>query len=408
MADFSDLGGQKLDFSDLGGVEIKSNSTKQKLMNIAQKGVDLIKQSPSSISSIVGKVGRATGETLMPPTSTESLNRLMNIRAGQFGVSRGLQSVGQRVTNAVDAAAPQAPSFLQFLNKIRPGTLTPSSAQEQIGSNAATEGALAGLSPIVSPIASKFGRGVGNVLERTSGSVYKTPGVLRSAFNDPSLFTAPGVEEVRPVYKAAKAAAGDLENLLGNEGTVAHKAKVTFENLFPSLPKTVQEAELTPNLIDHRRIVTKALKLAKTGKINPAEAQTARMSVDALNDSGAYSNESINGLRGFFDKLAKSDNGIKAGDIAYQRAIKADALREAFPVNKGGGTSIAKLVPSLLATKLLNPAGIALDAMMFSPAVQGLAATGAGIGTRAMTQQGGSAVVLNSMREALKKRRQTQ
>lgn len=322
-------------------------------------------------------------ESAMPPLNANQLSRLMNINAGQYGISRTLQGAGEGVSQAADAAAKNLGSSpkelaLKLINKYRPIELTPSSAQQFIGTAPISEAGATVAGKVLNPVLSRLGRGVANVAERTSGLTYKTPGVLSEAFNDAGLQTAPGIEEVRPIYKAAKAAAGDIKGLVGSE-----KA--------PMLPP-------------HKEIIEKALRLAKKGNLSPAGAQTARMSVDAISDS--YPDEAVKNMRSYFDRIAKSNQGLAAADVAYPRAIKADALREAFPVNKGGGTSIMKLVTGLGATKFLGPAGIAVDAALLSPAVQGGIATGAGIASRAIGSTPAAITIGDLIREALLRRRQ--
>jgi hypothetical protein len=340
------------------------------------KSIDIL---PSIVSG-AKKIYEGTTETLMPPKNIESLKRLMDVRAGQYGLSRTAQKAGEYLSKAAEKAvmSEKTPKAVKLLYKYRPGDLTPSSFQEQIGSVPIAEGISGIVGKAITPVLKPIGRGVSSLLERTSGLSYKTPGILKEVYRDPSLFLAGGTEKVKPIYTEAKKAAGKITGLIGEEG-------------HPSLIRNVQT-------------VRKALSLAKEGKLNPSEAQVARRAVDALGESGSYEIESVKNLRDYFDKIAKSSEQLKAADVAYSRAKKAEALREVFPVSKGGGTSIMKLVTGLGAAKFLNPAGIVLDALLLSPAVQGIASIGAGTVYRALGSTPSSVVLGNLIRESMKRR----
>jgi hypothetical protein len=108
------------------------------------------------------------------------------------------------------------------------------------------------------------------------------------------------------------------------------------------------------------------LKALDDGSITHAEALVARQAVDKMKN--ALPKYSFNNLRGMFDTVAKK---ISAGaDKAYQRAVMSETLRLPLPVNKSGGTSIAKGFLGTLA-------GV-VPALSMSPAIQGATATAVG------------------------------
>ena len=79
--------------------------------------------------------------------------------------------------------------------------------------------------------------------------------------------------------------------------------------------------------------------------------------------------------RQLFDKIAKTIS--KEADAAFTKAVKTDAIRNLFPTNKSGGTSIFKSV-------LGSIAGLVPLAAM-SPVVQGAVATGIGAASRVLS-----------------------
>lgn len=354
---------------------VKGNSDKSSL---AEKASATVKDLASIGGNGLTALATGMAQSGRPPMSLNELKALASPAPGtSYGILKTLQNAGENVTGAANSAVQNLPPLVQKAYAMRPGDLTPSSAAAQIGSGALAEGVTTLLAPLAKTVLSPLGRGIANTLERTSGLTYKTPGVLREAFADSGLQSAPGIAEVRPAYKAAKAAAGSIDGLVGSESS--------------------------PILTPHMDIINKSLELAKEGKLSPAAAQTARMSLDAVKDS--FPDEAVKNMRSFFDKTVKSSEGLAAADKAFSRAIKADALREAFPVNKGGGTSIMKLVTGVGATKFLGPAGIAADAALLSPAVQGAMATGAGIASRNLPAPLLTLLTSKALREASQRRK---
>lgn len=202
-------------------------------------------------------------------------------------------------------------------------------------------------------------------------------GTLAEAYRDPSIYLDKGAAVAGKTYREAKlAAGGNSEGLFGKITDLKNVSKIKLEN-----------------------VVDRALELAKEGKLNPASAQSARKAVDEMYKSKSYSKEAVLELRQFFDSIVKGDAGLAKADIAYQRAIKADALRQIFPLNKGGGGSPFRIFSSS------NLSGIPfigkpLAFISGSPAIAGLTAAGAGDAARTLSNpitRAGAVSALNAL-----------
>lgn len=195
-----------------------------------------------------------------------------------------------------------------------------------------TMGALEGLNA-AAPVINGAGRALAKGAESISGLEYKTPGVLKEAFNNPKLIFSPGKEAAE--YEAAKQTGGQVRD---------------------SLLKIPEKL----------KFVKKALDLADKGDLNATEALEARKELSAARKSvtGEYFRKGIEKL----NEMAKPVFG--EADEAFKQGIKADALRMPLPVNKGGGTSIAKGV--------LGTLGGIVPLAAMSPVVQGGIASGLG------------------------------
>lgn len=181
-------------------------------------------------------------------------------------------------------------------------------------------------------------------------------GTFSAAYKDPSIYMDKGAAVAGKAYREAKEAAGaGGEGLFGKITDLKSVSNIKLEN-----------------------VVDRALELAKSGKLNPASAQSARKAVDEMYKSKAYSKEAVLELRGFFDSIVKGDAGLAKADFAYQRAIKADALRQMFPLNKGGGGSPFRVFASNGLSKI-PIVGKPLAFVTASPAIAGLTAAGSGM-----------------------------
>lgn len=202
-----------------------------------------------------------------------------------------------------------------------------------------TAGALKG-AKLAAPVAKAAGRQLAKGAEAISGLEYKDPGILRKAFSNRKIISGPSSEKVRGMY----------EGLIDKS-----QVRQTF-------------ARST----DPKDLVKEAMQAIDEGTLTPSEALIARRTLDKIKKT--LPDYSFREMRDAFDGIAKTIT--KDADVAFSAAKKTDALRNIFPQNKLGGTSIAK-------SFLGSLAGIAPMAAM-SPLVQGSVATGLGIGSRAV------------------------
>lgn len=188
-----------------------------------------------------------------------------------------------------------------------------------------------------SPLGRAVGGKVADVAEGISGLEYKTPGVLKEAAKDASLFTGPGTDDISPLYK-----------------------------------KLVESGRIRPSFArstDAKSLVDEALAAVDDGSLTPEEGLIARQTLDGIKRS--IPKYAFSQMRETFDTIAKK---ATAGmDAAFRKSVMSDALRTPFPVNKGGGSSIMK--GALGAVSKTLP--------FMSPMVQGATATGIGAISRA-------------------------
>lgn len=223
------------------------------------------------------------------------------------------------------------------------------------------------------PFLGKMGEGLASQLESSSGAA---PGSLKAAYGDASLIGSKGTEEARPLYQAAEQelkGSNVWRGKVGPGGTL--EMEQGGQNAFRSMPENV-------------RIVRRARQMLDSGQqLEPAEALTARKAADALKNSRAYSKDFLINIRRELDAVAKSSENIAEADPLHARGVMGKSLRNLLPQNKFGGASAFKMgiAPALtgLGGFVGGPEGAALGAgaagMALSPAVQGAAATGAGL-----------------------------
>ena len=201
-----------------------------------------------------------------------------------------------------------------------------------------TAGALKGVKAAATPL-KVIGRGAAKAAESISGLEYKTPGVLKDAAKDATLMLSPGMKK-----------AGELFKDLMAKGRVR---------------ESFGRATGSKELLDD------AIKALDDGSLTPEEALIARQTLDGIKKT--LPRFSFQKMRDAFDAIAKTKSS--QADAAFSRAVKADELRRVFPVNKLGGTSIAKSTLGTIAG--------AVPLMAMSPLVQGATATVVGAGARA-------------------------
>jgi hypothetical protein len=209
---------------------------------------------------------------------------------------------------------------------------------KQIAANEATGAAIGAAVNPAKAVGGKIAEG----LEGLSGLEYKTPGILKEAAGDPSILFGPGKKAAGLAYESIK---DDLQ---------------------------VRPAMLTAT--SSGKIIDNAIYALEQGDLTPQEALIARRALD--DKFGGIPASTANYLRPKFDAIAKTLSA--EADASFKKAIKSEALRKILAVNKGGGTSIAKFFLGGLTGGTLNAAS--------SPVLQGAAATGAGLATRAVEQ----------------------
>jgi len=263
----------------------------------------------------------------------ENSGLLQKARIPAEAVRRG----GKLMSQSFDAKTQSVPLNMA-LNL--PGTIA------EIGSNllssaiepesALTAGALKA-AEFSAPVLNRLGRFIGKTAESTSGLAYDTPGVLAEAVNDPSLIFAPGKASAGKLFEAAK----------------------DINKIRPELQKISQ----------NRALVRKALD--NVDNLNPNEALEARQALDNLGKE--VPNAFKKRTRDIFDAIAKQE--FAEADKAYARAVKSEALRSFWGINKTGS-------PSLVKGGLLIGMKQAALAPLLSPMAQGTLATGLGVGRR--------------------------
>ncbi len=178
---------------------------------------------------------------------------------------------------------------------------------------------------MAAPAIKTTGKALAKWGEAASGLEHKTPGVLAEAFKDPKLMFGKGKEAAGKMF----------EGLLD-------EAKIRPEFLKP---------------ISNEEVVNQAMKFAEEGALSPQEAIIARRSLDAIKKT--IHPLGFRRARDAFDSVAKTIS--KDADKAFSRAIKSEALRSPFALNKTGGASAFKLGTGLVTGTL----------KMQSPAFQG-------------------------------------
>lgn len=227
----------------------------------------------------------------------------------------------------------------------------------------------------LAPAAKTVMRAIGAQGEEMSGIAPKAAGALEAAYKDSSLMLSKGKKAASPLYEAGKAELDEGANL--------------FQGMYK--PEEIVDAAKS--------------YMQKGGKLEPAEALMVRKAYDSLLKSGRYVKDSLFEGRAVADEAAKASGNIAGADAAFQRGLKADALRNVFPQNKYGGASGFK---TALATALTQiPGGKVLTAPLFSPATQGAMATAAGIGVRqGLAPLTGNPALAAALAEVLQRRKQ--
>lgn len=215
-----------------------------------------------------------------------------------------------------------------------------------------TAGALRTLKA-AAPAIKAIGKGAAKAGESISGMEYKTPGILEKIAKDPKFLFSKGKSAASQLYEDAKKVGGDAGSL--------------------------------SEIPEKKKMVEISYKLAKKGKINPTQAFEARKQLSDIKDTVTD---------GFFRKATAKFNEIAKpvfaeADKAFSEGIKADEARRFLPVNKSGGTSIAKSAIGTLT-------GV-LPTIAMSPLAQSTAAAAAGTAAKAIAPLANNAIKSGSL-----------
>lgn len=292
----------------------------------------------AELNQIFSSVAPAQAQSQQPQSSPSLLNQGWNaLQIPEQKSREGLQMIAQAIPNP----APTGNLPLDLIKgtpRIAADTMAEVAPEFISRGSMVTAGALKGVKAAL-PAIRAVGRGAARAAESISGLEYKTPGVLKEVFNKPKLLFAPGKEKAE--YEAAKKIGGEVrESLL----QIPEKSKM----------------------------VKKALQMAEKGGLNPTEALEARKELASIKKQ--VTGEFFRKATDKFNEIAKPVYG--EADTAYKEGIKAEALRAVLPVNKGGGTSIAKTTLATFMNKALLPA--------MSPIVQGATAASLGAVAKAV------------------------
>jgi len=209
--------------------------------------------------------------------------------------------------------------------------------------NVVTYGALKGAQS-ASPAIKAVGRAIGSGAEKLSGLGYKTPGILAEVTNNPGLPFKPGVEAANETYA--------------------------------QMVDPTQIRESMKVVLGKKEFVEQAIQFAKDGTLTADEALIARQGLDQIKNT--VPRPVFFNVRDILDNIAKTK--FAGADEARTIASKAEALRNVFPLNKGGTPSrLGQLVQgaSVVGAKF-NPYALA-TAPLISPRGQALVASGIGI-----------------------------
>lgn len=295
---------------------------------------------------------------------TTHFNNTQPVTQGLFGTSIGENSdllrkaripaqMSRQGLKSITDAIPDAQTQSVPLNMV----LNTPKALGEVGSEfsagmldpetAITAGVLKGAS-IAAPAINAVGRTIGRGAEAISGLGYKTPGILAQTVSEPSLPFGKGLDAAREIYKGVQ-----------DMGAIRDELK---------------------SATSKEDFLQKSLGAFKDGSLTPDEGLEARKVVRSMKKK--LPDASYHYLVDTFDNFAKQK--FSEADAAFSKAIKSEALREFFPMNKGGTPSIFKVGIGGATIPHLMP--------LTSPAVQGLAASAVG-----MTKQAALPIINNPL-----------
>lgn len=323
------------------------------LQSLSDEEADLLNSDPVLL-------GRFKQKHQLEQLKPSLMNQAWNVLAVPEQKSReGLQMIARGIGSQY---APEVTGNLPrdiAMNVGRIGTETLAETAPGFVSRGAilTAGALKGLK-VAKPAIKAAGRGIARAAESISGLEYKTPGILQEAASGSGVLFAPGRKAAGPLYEA------------GKEGSQVR----------PILSKIPGKKEF----------VEKAYDLAQKGKLKALEALEARKELASMKKS--VTGEFFRKATEKFNEIAKP--AFQVADEAFSKGLRADELKRFLPVNKMGGTSIAKSTLGTIAG--------ALPMAAMSPIVQGTVATGVGAASRAASPLINNPVTTAGIIQALK------
>jgi hypothetical protein len=240
--------------------------------------------------------------------------------------------------------------------------------------------------------ATAVARGLGKLVSRTSGI---NPESLAAAALDATTVFKPGIQKANQLFGLAK----DAVPLRLTELPSGKMKRAALK----SLMQTTQGTGTVANA-QNKKVIDKAMLLAKSGQLSPRLALLARQAVDDLYSSKSVSGDFVGNARKIFDAIVKESPHLARASNIRRTAEYSDQLRELFPLTKSGGTGQFRTMVGLGVTAANPILGLGLSPL-FSPMVQGgMAATGGMIGRRALMPLLRRAYPLSAVGNVLKNR----
>lgn len=313
------------------------------LTHPAETGMGIVRGVSGGVGELANKMAPGLGESIgVTPEDTDAFDGMKNFMIQRYG---SLEALKQTVKNDPVGFAADLSAALGG------GASALGKAGEVSGISgiSGAAGTLTKASELSNPVnfargAARFGgefvaKPIVKGLEGLSGIQGSEPGTLVDEFKDPGLITSPGVKSVSRDYEAAKSAPI-------REGFV--------------------------DISDKKDLVDAAIERLKQGDLSPEEGLAARKALEDIKNR--VSEPYFRDRKSLLNQQVKPTFGEQ--DIARSRGLKAEAMRNVFPINKDGGASIGRTFLTGLAGGAaahfagINPA----YAIAISPYAQGIGA----------------------------------
>lgn len=316
------------------------------------KSLYLPKPPARNVKSISDFVRSAAGDVVdgMVPTNKDALGRLFTPSAGSYGPSRGLEDLGQKVSDSVESSVksirkksplvglvPPINAVLEG-SRIMSKSLSPSGAQEFIGPEAGLPmlGKMGAASPAIKTIGKALGRGAARVGQFLSGI---KPSSYERLAKNPSVMLPPGVGGP-PLRSTAGKALGDAVGAA--DASLAIDPTRNAENI---MKKSYQKATED---IPSKYLNDEATLKAAVKRLSPEEAyEGLRSTNEVLKGMVEGKNSTLFRDRVIFKNALKEHMSELSGEYAKASKNFADAaLRDEFtnilPTTKYGTPSIGR------------------------------------------------------------------